>query len=76
MKMSPSELNRFKDAAEKVFQAELVCALVEIHPNEFQDSEITAIASLLKRLTGEAGVFLNNEIFKQEQANENSRTDA
>lgn len=66
MKMSPSELNQFKDAAGKVFQAELVCALVEHSPLELQDSEISAIASLLKRLTGEVAVFMNDEVFRQE----------
>lgn len=67
MKMSQPEFNRFKDAAEKVFQAELVCALVEDCPNELQDSEVAAIASLLKKLTGEVAVFMNDEISKQEQ---------
>lgn len=68
MKMSPAEFDQFKNAAEKVFQAELVCALVEDCQNEFQDSEVTAIASLLKRLTGEVGVFMNDEVARQENA--------
>lgn len=66
MKISPAELKLFKDAAEKVFQAELICALVEDHPHQFQDSEVSAIASLLKRLTGEVAVFMNDEVFKLE----------
>lgn len=34
MKMSVAEFNQFKEAAEKTFQAELICSLLEDHPHQ------------------------------------------
>jgi hypothetical protein len=66
MKMVPSELQRFKDIAEKAFQAEIICALLEDHPHRLIEDEVSAIASLLKKLSGDVYVFMNSEIYNQE----------
>lgn len=45
-------------AEEMAFQAEIICSLLEGTPNRMTDSEISAIASLLKKLTGNVASFL------------------
>ncbi|WP_226937936.1 hypothetical protein [Klebsiella grimontii] len=68
MKMTVPELNQFKKSAENVFQAELICSLLEDHPRQLADSELSAIASLIKKLTGDAYVYMNEVIYQQERA--------
>ncbi|WP_256681789.1 hypothetical protein [Klebsiella grimontii] len=67
MKMSEAEFNRFKEAAEKTFQAELICSLLEYYPRQLADSELSSIASLIKRLAGDAYVYMNEVIYQQER---------
>ena len=67
MKMTVPELNQFKQSAENVFQAELICSLLEDHPHQLADSELSAIASLIKKLTGDAYVYMNEVIYQQER---------
>ncbi|AMG53744.1 hypothetical protein [Citrobacter amalonaticus] len=67
MKMSDAELNQLKEAAEKTFQAELVCSLLENYPHKLADYEITVISSLIKRLAGDVYVYMNKVISQQEK---------
>lgn len=68
MKMSGTEFDQFKEAAEKTFQAELICSLLEDHPHQLADSELSSIASLIKKLAGDAYVYMNEVIYQQERA--------
>lgn len=67
MKMSVPELDQFKKTAENVFQAELICSLLEDYPHQLADSELSAIASLIKKLAGDAYVYMNEIIYQQER---------
>lgn len=53
-------------AAEKAHQIELINLLIESHPHQLQDSEISTLASLMAKLSGDACVFLQEEIVAQE----------
>lgn len=53
-------------AAEKAHQVELINLLIESHPNQLQDSEISALSSLMAKLSGDVCVFLQEEIAAQE----------
>lgn len=46
---------------EKAHQAEIICRMMESYPDRMADSEITAIASLLRRLTGDVAAWLIEE---------------
>lgn len=46
---------------EKAHQAEIICRMMECYPNRMTDSEITAIASLLRRLTCDVAAWLIEE---------------
>ncbi|MCE1344861.1 hypothetical protein LWV32_24255 [Enterobacter asburiae] len=59
MKMSEPEFNQFNQIAEKAFQAELVCSLMEDHPHKLSESEVSALASLLKKLAGDVFVYMS-----------------
>ncbi len=48
-------------AAERAHQAEIICSMLELYPNKMADSELCAIATLLKRLTGDVSVWLIEE---------------
>ncbi|WP_145525711.1 hypothetical protein [Yersinia rohdei] len=48
-------------AEEMAYQAELVCLLLESYPHELQSSDVSAIASLIAKLTGRAGGWLREE---------------
>jgi len=43
---------------EMAHQAEIVCALLEDHPHHMTDGELSAIAALLKKLTGSVVSYL------------------
>lgn len=45
-------------AEEMAFQAEIICSLLEDTPNRMTDTEVSAIASLLKKLTGSVAAYL------------------
>lgn len=53
MNMTDLELNQFKEIADKSFQAELLCALVEDHPHQLTETQVSALASLIKKLAGD-----------------------
>ncbi|EPK3133343.1 hypothetical protein I9723_002545 [Morganella morganii] len=52
-------------AAEKAQQVELINLLIESHPHQLQDSEISALSSLMAKLSGDVCVFLQEEIAAQ-----------
>lgn len=53
-------------AAEKAHQVELISLLIELYPNQLRDSEISALSSLMAKLSGDVCVFLQKEIEAQE----------
>ena len=53
-------------AAEKAHQVELINLLIESHPHQLQDSEISALSSLMAKLSGDVCVFPQEEIAAQE----------
>lgn len=48
-------------AAERACQAETICRLMESYPHRFEESEITAMASLLQHLTGSLSAWFIEE---------------
>lgn len=52
---------------ERAHQAEIICRMMESYPDKFVDSEITAISSLLSRLTGNVVCWLIEEQAEQEK---------
>lgn len=73
MKMSSRELNEFRSAADKAYQAEVICVLVERYPSKLEPSDINVICRLLKKLAGDLYVYMGEEIYKQEQLQENQQ---
>ncbi|MEY0933973.1 hypothetical protein AB7185_07885 [Providencia rettgeri] len=55
-------------AAEKAQQVEMINLLIESYPHKMQDSEITALATLMAGLAGVVSLFLINEIEKEAKA--------
>ncbi|MEY0428913.1 hypothetical protein AB7V88_03830 [Providencia rettgeri] len=55
-------------AAEKAQQVEMINLLIESYPHKMQDSEITALATLMAGLAGDVSLFLINEIEKEAKA--------
>lgn len=46
---------------EQAHQAEIICRMMESYPDRMVDSEITAISSLLSKLTGNVVAWLIEE---------------
>lgn len=53
-------------AAERAHQAEVICRLIEQYPERLVDTEVSAMATLLKRLTGDVAAWLIEEQAEQE----------
>lgn len=53
-------------AAERAHQAEIICRLLEDCPHHLADSEVSAIATLLKRLSGDVAAWLIEELAQRE----------
>jgi hypothetical protein len=53
-------------AAERAHQAEIISRLVEDFPHHLAGSEVSAIATLLKRLSGDVAAWLIEEIAQRE----------
>lgn len=53
-------------AAERAHQAEVICLMLESHPDHMDDSDLIAIASLLRRLTGNVCAWLQEEQAERE----------
>lgn len=58
-----------QQAAERAHQAEIICRLMEDHPHHFEDCDVSAIATLLKRLTGDVAAFLIAKSAEEESHN-------
>ncbi|EPJ3765660.1 TPA: hypothetical protein ACKRFF_001339 [Providencia stuartii] len=52
-------------AAVKAQQVEMINLLIESYPHKMQDSEISALATLMAGLSGDVALFLINEIEKR-----------
>ncbi len=48
-------------AAARAHQAEIICRMMESYPDKMAESEVLAIASLLRRLTGDVSAWLIEE---------------
>ncbi len=59
-----------EQAAERAHQAEIVSLMMESYPHRMADSEVTAIASLLARLTGDVAAWLIEEQAQRMDAKE------
>ncbi|QXB20500.1 hypothetical protein [Lelliottia amnigena] len=55
-----------EQAAERAHQTEIIARLVEGFPHRLADSEVSAIATLLKRLSGDVAAWLNEELAERE----------
>ncbi|CDZ82723.1 hypothetical protein BN1086_00809 [Citrobacter koseri] len=66
MNMTDLELKKFKKIADKAFQAELLCALIEDHPHQLNETQVSALASLIKKLTGDIYVYAGEIVYQQE----------
>ncbi|EMT3366930.1 hypothetical protein WMG75_001936 [Escherichia coli] len=55
------------EIAERAQQVEIICRLLEVYPDKLTDADISAISSLLARLSGNVSAWL---IAKGEQYNE------
>lgn len=55
-----------EQAAERAHQTEIICRLMEGCPGRLVDSEVSAIATLLKRLSGDVTAWLIEELAERE----------
>lgn len=55
-----------EQAAERASQAEVILMMLESYPHQLEDSELLAIVSLLKRLTGNVAAWLIEEQAEQQ----------
>lgn len=55
-----------EQAAERDRQTEIIARLVEDFPHRLADSEVSAIATLLKRLSGDVAAWLIEELAERE----------
>ncbi|EHS3156713.1 hypothetical protein E7703_00595 [Citrobacter portucalensis] len=55
-----------EQAAERAQQTEIIARLVEDFPHRLADSEVSAIATLLKRLSGDVTAWLIEELAERE----------
>lgn len=55
-----------EQADERAHQAEIICRMVEDFPHQLADSEVLAIATLLKRLSGDVASWLVEELAVRE----------
>lgn len=57
-------------AAEMAHQAEFICRLIEVYPDEYEDGDVIAIASLLAKLTGGVRGWLGEELAQRVENHE------
>lgn len=70
MNMTNNELNEFRNAADKAYQVEILCELIESYPLKLEASDINTLCRLLKKLGGDLYVYMGEEIYKQERLQE------
>ncbi|WP_426784533.1 hypothetical protein [Serratia sp. 2C06] len=63
-----------EQAAERAHQSEIVCRLIESYPDQLESGEVTALASLLARLTGNVTVWLMEEQAQREALESHIKT--
>lgn len=49
------------EAAQRAHQTEIICRLLEVYPDKLNDGDISALASLLARLSGSVALWLIDE---------------
>ncbi|MBE9730837.1 hypothetical protein GVH94_14005 [Escherichia coli] len=49
------------EIAERAQQVEIICRLLEVYPDKLTDADISAISSLLARLSGNVSAWLMAE---------------
>lgn len=62
-----------EQAAERASQAEVILMMLECYPHQLEDSELSAIISLLKRLTGNVAAWLIEEQAEQQSKDEGNK---
>ena len=55
------------EAAERARQTEIICRLLEVYPDKITDADISALASLLARLSGGVAAWLLAEEAKHDE---------
>ncbi|WP_260862765.1 hypothetical protein [Citrobacter sp. Marseille-Q6884] len=55
-----------QQAVERAHQTEIICRLIEDYPHRLVDSEVSAMATLLKRLSGDVVAWLIEEQAQRE----------
>ena len=55
-----------EQAAARAHQTEIICRLIGDYPGRLVDSEVSAIAKLLKRLSGDVTAWLVEELADRE----------
>ena len=63
-----------EQATERARQANVVCLLMESYPDQLESDEVTALASLLARLTGNVTAWLMEEQAQREALGANIKT--
>ncbi|QLJ67773.1 hypothetical protein HP437_22455 [Serratia marcescens] len=63
-----------EQATERAHQSEIVCRLIESYPHQLESGEVTALASLLARLTGNVTTWLMEEQAQREALEANIKT--
>ncbi|EIG4300361.1 hypothetical protein FNG18_000657 [Escherichia coli] len=53
------------EIAERAQQVEIICRLLEVYPDKLTDADISAISSLLAKLSGSVALWLIDERFKR-----------
>lgn len=56
-----------EEATERAHQAEIICRMMESYPHRLVDTEIIAISTLLRRLTGDVTAWLIEELATKEK---------
>lgn len=56
-----------EQVTEMALQAELVCRMWEDHPHTMSDTDTSALATLVKRLSGQVYCWLNDELAEKER---------
>ena len=56
---------KLHEAAERAHQTEIICRLLEVYPNKITDADISALASLLARLSRSVAAYLMEEEYKR-----------
>ncbi|EMX9222913.1 hypothetical protein QD840_001970 [Citrobacter koseri] len=66
MRTTDLALEQLTKIADKAFQAETVCSLIEDHPHELTESQVIALASLIKTLAGDVRINMSEIIHQRE----------